>query len=313
MKIRFWGVRGSIPSPLTPERLKSKISSVVQSISPADLENQDARERFIARLPESVFSTVGGNTSCVELRTRENCYIVFDAGTGIQNLGRLISASRKPAAIHLFFSHFHWDHIQGLPFFGPAYDPANHLNFYSPVDGFKDILERQMSQPYFPVTMEAMNASKQFFQIQGSGVRIGDVRIWYRGMNHPGGCYSYAVEEAGHKVIYSTDTELDERDFDRSPENEAYFKGADALIIDTQYTLGEAIEKQFWGHSSFSLAADFAASWKIKRLILFHHEPVYNDIKIDTIFKSASLYLSHLEERGVEVILAREGLEIDIS
>lgn len=312
MKMRFWGVRGSLPTPLTPEKLKSKISSVVQRISPADIESQEARERFIARLPDSIFSTVGGNTSCVEIKTREHCHIVFDAGTGIQNLGRQIAALKKPAAIHLFFSHFHWDHVQGLPFFGPAYDPANHLTFYSPVKDFRSILENQMGQPYFPVTMDAMNSQKEFCELEGSGVRIGDVTVRYRSMNHPGGCYSYSVEEAGHKIIYSTDTELDSQDFDRTHENELYFKGADALIIDTQYTLGEAIEKQFWGHSSFSLAADFASSWKIKKLILFHHEPGYNDQKIDTIFKSAAWYLGHLEERGIEVILAREGLEVDI-
>ena len=169
-----------------------------------------------------------------------------------------------------------------------------------------------MREPVFPITMATMRAQKNFCILTGDCIQIGDIKVHYRKMNHPGGCYSYAVEEEGHKVIYSTDTELDAKDFDRTPENERYFRNTDALIIDTQYTLGEAIEKQFWGHSSFSLAADFASSWRIKKLILFHHEPMYNDKKIDTILKSAAWYLGHLEERGIEVILAREGLEIDI-
>ncbi|MBU0934631.1 MAG: MBL fold metallo-hydrolase [Spirochaetes bacterium] len=312
MKIRFWGVRGSIPTPLTPEKLKSKISSVVQRINLDDIESQESRELFIARLPESIFSTVGGNTSCVEVKTDEHCHLIFDAGTGIQNLGRQLAALKRPLAIHLFFSHFHWDHIQGLPFFAPAFDPANHITLYSPVNGFREILAKQMSPPYFPVGMEVMQACKEFCVVEGHGVKIGELTIRQRGMNHPGGCYSYSIEEHGHKIIYSTDTELSSSDFDRTPENERYFKSADALIIDTQYTLGEAIEKQDWGHSSFSLAADFASSWQIKKLILFHHEPGYNDQKIDTIFKSASWYLGHLEERGIEVILAREGLEIEL-
>lgn len=312
MKIHFWGARGSLPTPLTPAKLQSKISSIIQRITPDDLESQESRELFLARLPDYLFSTVGGNTSCVEIKTNEHCHIVFDAGTGIRNLGQEIIASHKPASIHLFFSHFHWDHIQGLPFFSPAFNPETHLVMYSPVPNLREILEGQMKEPYFPIGLDAMGARKEFIQLSGLGVKLGNVSIRYRSMSHPGGCYSYAVEEAGKKAIYSTDTELDPKDFDRTPENEAYFKGADALIIDAQYTLGEAIEKQYWGHSSFSIAADFAASWNIKRLMLFHHEPSYGDQKIGSILKSASWYIKHIEDKGIEVVLAREGLEIDV-
>lgn len=263
-------------------------------------------------MPDYLFSTVGGNTSCVEVCTDEHCHLIFDAGTGIRELGAAIAAQKKPCAMHLFFSHFHWDHLQGLPFFSPAFNPNNYLAMYSPEPDFRSILEGQMRPPYFPITMNEMGARKEFVVLSGEGVRIGDVLVRHRGMSHPGGCYSYAVQEKGKKAIYSTDTELDPKDFDRTPENEEYFGDADALIIDAQYTLGEAIEKQYWGHSSFSLAADFAASWRIKRLILFHHEPSYADQKIDSILKSADWYLGHMEEKGVEVILAREGLCLDV-
>ena len=312
MKIRFWGARGSLPTPLTPAKLRSKISSIIQRITPEDLESQESRELFLARLPDYLFSTVGGNTACVEVETKENCRLVFDAGTGIRNLGQEIVASKRAATVHLFFSHFHWDHIQGLPFFAPAFDPRTRLSMYSPDPNLKEILEGQMRAPYFPIGMDTMSARKEFVRLEGLGVRLGEVQIRYRSMSHPGGCYSYAVEEDGKKAIYSTDTELDPKDFDRTPENESYFKGADALIIDAQYTLGEAIEKQYWGHSSFSLAADFAASWHIKRLVLFHHEPAYGDQKIGSILKSAAWYLKHIEDRGIEVVLAREGVEIDV-
>lgn len=312
MKIRFWGVRGSLPTPLTPAQLKSKISSITQRIGADDIATQEARERFLARLPDYLFSTVGGNTACVELVTGEKCRIVFDAGTGIRNLGQEILSYKKPCAVHLFMSHFHWDHLQGLPFFGPAFDPHSYMSFYSPNPDLQAIMEGQMRQPYFPIGMDAMGAKKEFVHLKGDGVKIGEVRVHFRSMSHPGGCYSYAVEEAGKKVIYSTDTELDAKDFDRSPENERYFADADALIIDAQYTLGEAIEKQYWGHSSFSLAADFAASWRIKRLILFHHEPNYSDKKIESILKSAEWYLSHMRGPRASVILAREGLELEV-
>jgi phosphoribosyl 1,2-cyclic phosphodiesterase len=295
-----------------PSRVKSKISSSVQRISAKDIVSQEARELFLSSLPDYLFSTVGGNTSCVEVITGEKCRFIFDAGTGIRELGNEIMAAKKPVDCHIFFSHFHWDHIQGLPFFGPAFDPRSAITFYSPVPEFRSILEGQMKPPYFPVTMDVMAAQKEFRVLGGESVAVGGVVISHRSMNHPGGCFSYAIEEGGVKAIYSTDTELREEDFRRTPENRAYFQDADILILDTQYTLGEAIEKYNWGHSSFSLASDFAATWGIKRLVLFHHEPSYSDLKIESIFKNASWYIEHLESRGIEVFLAREGLELEV-
>jgi phosphoribosyl 1,2-cyclic phosphodiesterase len=169
-----------------------------------------------------------------------------------------------------------------------------------------------MKPPYFPVTMDVMAAHKEFHILGGEPVVVGGVKISYRAMNHPGGCYSYAIEENGVKAIYSTDTELREEDFRRTSENREYFQDADILVLDTQYTLGEAIEKYNWGHSSFSLASDFAATWGIKKLVLFHHDPSYFDLKIESIFKNASWYIEHLESRGIEVFLAREGLEVEV-
>jgi len=295
-----------------PSKVKSKISSTIQRISTKDIESQEARELFLGSLPDYLFSTVGGNTACVEVATKERRRFIFDAGTGIRELGNEILSMKKPVDCHIFFSHFHWDHIQGLPFFGPAFDPRCSIAFYSPVPEFKSILEGQMRPPYFPITMDVMSAAKEFRVLDGDPVRVGGVKIGYRAMSHPGGCYSYAIEEDGIRAIYSTDTELREDDFSRTPENKAYFQDADILVLDTQYTLGEAIEKYNWGHSSFSLALDFAATWGIKKLVLFHHEPSYSDLKVESIFKNASWYVEHLESRGIEVILAREGLDIEV-
>lgn len=311
MQIRFWGVRGSVPTPLMPSKIRSKVSSVAERVASRDIADQESRERFLSSLPEYIFSAVGGNTSCVEIGTGEDARFIFDAGTGIRELGLEMMSARKASSVHLFFSHFHWDHIQGLPFFAPAFDPRNQISFYSPVREFRSILEGQMREPYFPITMSEMKAEKRFLQLR-EPVKIGGVSIAFRAMNHPGGCYSYRIEEKGLKVIYATDTELTEADFRKTPENEAYFSGVDTLIIDTQYTLGEAIEKYNWGHSSFSLAADFAINWGMKRLVLFHHDPGYSDRKIFSILQNASWYIEHLAGKGIEVLLAREGLELTL-
>ena len=230
--------------------------------------------------------------------SKERRRFIFDAGTGIRELGNEILSMKKPVDCHIFFSHFHWDHIQGLPFFGPAFDPRYSITFYSPVPEFQSILEGQMKPPYFPITMDVMSAAKEFRILEGDPVSVGGVRISYRAMSHPGGCYSYAIEEDGIRAIYSTDTELREDDFSRTPENKAYFQDADILVLDTQYTLGEAIEKYNWGHSSFSLASDFAATWGIKKLVLFHHEPSYSDLKVESIFKNAVMVRRASREQG---------------
>ncbi|MDA8411182.1 MAG: MBL fold metallo-hydrolase [Treponema sp.] len=312
MKLRFWGVRGSIPTPLSPARLKSKISAITGRMRDSDLSSASAKEKFLAGLPDYLFSTVGGNTACVEVSVDDEHRIIFDAGTGIRELGLEIQATKKPADCHIFFSHFHWDHIQGLPYFAPAFDRENSLHFYSPRDDFREILEAQMRDPYFPIDMSAMQAPLEFVVLREAAARIGSASVKHRPMRHPGGCHSYLVEAGGVKVVYSTDTELDPADFVKTPENTQYFGALDALIIDAQYTLGDAIERNNWGHSSFSLASDFAAIWGIRRLILFHHEPNYSDRKIDLLLRNAAAYLDHLEARGIEVVLAREGLELDI-
>jgi phosphoribosyl 1,2-cyclic phosphodiesterase len=131
-------------------------------------------------------------------------------------------------------------------------------------------------------------------------------------MNHPGDSYSYLVSEGGKRFIYATDSELSANDFLKTDENVAFFQDADLIVIDCQYTLGEAIDKYNWGHSAFSLAVDFAANWKIKHMVMFHHDPGYNDHKLHNILQSARWYMERMNIKGIEVSLAQEGMEIDL-
>ena len=311
MKVKFWGVRGSIPTPLTAEQIRSKIAAVVQRIERKDLESEETRERFLARLPDYLFGTVGGNTTSLEVRLDDDTMIVFDAGSGIRELGVQLKSRRQlKREYHMFFTHFHWDHLQGLPFFAALFDPEVTIHFYSEDPRFEEYVRGQMRYPYFPVTLDIMAAELKFHVLAEQRCRISGAEVSWRKMKHPGGCRSYSVREGGRKLIFSTDTELSEADFERTEENAAYFKDADVLIMDSQYTLGESLEKYDWGHSSYSLAVDFAAEWNIRRLVLFHHEPLYDDQKMHNILKSASWYLNHLEQKGLKIFLATEGLEI---
>ena len=310
MLVRFWGVRGSLPAPLSSALVKSKISAVLERIRPADLESADSRERFLAGLPSTLYGTVGGNTPCVEVVTGEGERLVFDAGTGIRHLGlAAVLEQPAPSRYRLFFSHFHWDHLQGLPFFQPAYDPSVTIDFFSPEENLEEKLRGQMREPYFPIDFDLTASKKAFFHMR-EPVRFGNATVAFHKLNHPGSSFSFSVSEGLRRCIYATDTELTPEDFIRNDENAGFFGGADALIIDSQYTLGEAIEKYNWGHSAFSLALDFASIWGIHKVYLFHHDPAYDDKKLGAILQSARWYVDHLSIRGVEVYLATEGTEI---
>ncbi len=310
MLIRFWGVRGSLPTPLSSAQIRSKIGAVLERVKPDDLGSPTSRERFLASLPQWLFGTVGGNTPCVEVISEDGAELVFDAGSGIRELG-LHAQRRTPrtAVFNVFFSHFHWDHVQGLPFFAPAYDPAVSIDFFSPHENLEKTLREQMKGPYFPVALDAMSAAKTFSRMDGP-VRLGDTTVTFRRMNHPGASYAFSVAEGLRRFIYATDTELSPADFHRTDENASFFGGADLLVIDSQYTLGEAIEKYNWGHSAFSMAVDFASTWGIRKLVLFHHDPSYDDRKLNGILQSARWYVEHMSIRGIEVTLATEGSEI---
>ncbi|MDR2403149.1 MAG: MBL fold metallo-hydrolase [Spirochaetaceae bacterium] len=311
MRIRFWGVRGSLPAPQLPSQIKSKISAILERLTPEDVESPASRERFLAGLPPWLFGTIGGNTPCVSVHFDDSSeVIVFDTGSGIRELGlAMTSENPKPGKYHIFYSHFHWDHLCGLPFFNPAYDPSVYIHFYSPKDRLEEILCGQMIPPYFPVRMETMGSKKTYHRLEGA-ITLNGVRCSYKKLNHPGDSYSYRIDDGEHRFIFATDTELTARDFVKNAENSAYFQDADVVVIDSQYTLGEAIEKYNWGHSAFSLAVDFAANWNVKHLVLFHHDPGYDDRKLYNILQSARWYMERMNIMGIRISLAMEGMEV---
>jgi phosphoribosyl 1,2-cyclic phosphodiesterase len=313
MKVRFWGVRGSIPTPLTNAQVQNKIAAVVQRIEKKDLESPEARELFLTQMPKYLFGTVGGNTTCIETRLSDDSMIIFDAGSGMRELGYRLKKQRELTRhYHLFFTHFHWDHLQGLPFFTALSDKNAKITCYSPVAKMEEYIRGQMKYPYFPVSLDVMPVQIEFIVLREQPLRIGNAEVMWRKVKHPGGSVSYRVQERDKRIIFSTDTELSEKDFEKNDQNTRFYMGCDLLIMDSQYTLGEAIEKYDWGHTSYSFAVDFSAAWDIRKLVLFHHEPLYDDKKMYGILKSASWYLNHLEQNNVEIYLAREQMELDI-
>lgn len=275
MRITFWGVRGSIPTP-----------------GPSTVE-------------------FGGNTSCVEIRAG-NKILIFDAGTGLRVLGQKL-LEEMPVEAHIFFSHVHWDHIQGFPFFAPAFVKGNHFHLYGGNHfsrTLEDTLAGQMENPNFPVHLSDMGAKMTFSGLKEHEVlHIDDVEIRCGRGNHPQGVFCYRITHAGRSVVYATDTEqhgtIDQNLL-------ALSEGADVLIHDAQYTpeeyagtAGTGGPKIGWGHSTFTAAAELARAAGARQLVLYHHDPGQSDAAVRDKERRA-------REMFGASIAAYEGLVLDV-
>ena len=275
MRVKFWGVRGSTPTP------------------------QAENMRY------------GGNTSCVEVRVGEQLYI-FDCGTGFRVLGQQLrdefAEKKLPLSAHVFVSHFHWDHIQGIPFFRPLYDRADSQFLFhcsSRTRSLKQVMDEQMASPYFPVNLSQMQAQQKFYDIDSGRLNLEDgVQIQASWLNHPQGCMGFRMETKDGVLVYATDNEPGDAAFDKSVRKLA--EGADVLIYDAQYLPEEyAAEKRGWGHSHWREAVNVVMESGAKELVLFHHDPDHTDVVIDKIVHDARNYYP-------KVRAAAEGMEIRI-
>jgi len=265
LQVKFWGVRGSIPTP-APENLG-----------------------------------YGGNTTCLEVRSARGI-LVIDAGTGVRNLGLTLQQEFKstPCSVTMLLTHFHWDHIQGLPFFAPLYSPSNEVTFHanrSP-ERIEELLEGQMSSPYFPVNFELLSAKRRFAGESSGPHDHNGIRVHQFPLNHPQGASGYRIEQDGAVIVHASDAEHGNPQMDRILREHA--QNADILIIDAQYTPEEYESKRGWGHSTWLEAAQIARDCGVKQLVLFHHDPAHDDGAVDAIVANAR---RHFEN----TVAAKEG------
>lgn len=265
MDIRYWGTRGSVPAP-----------------GPSTVR-------------------YGGNTSCVELRTGQGGLIVLDAGTGIRPLGNALGPCRGT----LLLTHYHWDHIQGMPFFLPAYGPDSQIDLYGPRSGGMgpdDLLNAQMVPPYFPAVPAQLcgiacyrDTPEEPFQAEGAAVRAGRVC-------HPSVTVGYRIEDGTGCVVYISDDEVDEASSRVARGMLDLCRDADVLIHDCQYSEGEYATHRGWGHSTPRMAVRLAREAGVRHLVLFHHDPSHSDEQVEALADEARMLAGELE-----VSIAREG------
>lgn len=317
MYVKFWGTRGSIPTPTSSEAIKQKIRQALEGAAGLDLANKTVVERYLERLPLIVQGTIGGNTLCLELRSGDQI-LILDAGSGLRLLG-LDLMRRGFAQGHrhadLLITHTHWDHIQGFPFFQPAFIPNNHFTFYTPFDDMRERLEQQQNNHFFPVPITYMSATLEFRKITpDKWHQIGNFRVCPMRTAHPGETYIYRIEDDRASLVYATDSEYKQADPSSTKRFTEFFDKTDLLIFDSQYSFTEVWDKSDWGHSSALLGAEFAYRARAKRLALFHHDPTSTDEKIWATKEQAEAYLMHHHRHShlCEVLVAHDGLILEL-
>ena len=289
--VRFWGVRGSIPTP------------------------GHATQRY------------GGNTACIEVRIGETLF-VLDGGSGLRPLGAdLLRRNLDNIDAHMLFSHSHWDHIQGFPFFVPAYNPKTTLRVYG-TEGDShifDLLSGQMQDKYFPVQFSDLGAQIFASHLQANGHQIGDAVVRYHEAKHPGGCLSYSIEAFGKKMVYSTDNELDllllnkdetlkDQTIPRQLPQDFidFIKDADVLVADGQYTDSEYSTHIFWGHPRATTLVDAAIAGNVKQIAITHHDPMQTDAMVEAKIQECRNRATRMGYGGA-VFAAREGVELKLA
>jgi phosphoribosyl 1,2-cyclic phosphodiesterase len=296
VRFKFWGVRGSIPSPG----------------------------------PKTVY--YGGNTTCIEVRGDNNELLILDGGTGIFPLGQSL-VSEFPLKAHIFITHTHWDHIQGLPMFLPIFVPGNDVTIYGAADPITqrdigEVLARQMEYAYFPVREAELNARMSYLNIQeAQEVSVGGISVRSLLLNHPVLNFGYRLECNGKVFVFTGDHEwpyniykqddADYADYQQMVDEQRsrvldFFRGADVLVIDTAYTDAEYPNRQGWGHGTFGSSIEAARKARVKRVFLTHHEPTRSDADLEAAFDEARNIHGVGQEGDPQYELAREGKAITI-
>lgn len=282
LKVKLWGIRGSLPTPHTPQQIELKVQKILEIVrsEPKVLENIPA---FLKTLSSDVLGGYGGHTACLEYQTAQQ-QILVDAGSGIRQAGEAWMAGpcgRGQGIAHILMTHFHWDHLIGLPFFTPIFIPGNEIHFYAVQPDLEENIRRLFKKPNFPVPFERLPSKIHFHQLKArQSTHIGDIEVQPFQLDHPDPCYGYRLKSGGRVIAHCVDTEATRISREDLGADLPLYQNADLMVFDAQYTFLEAAEKVDWGHASGPRGIDVALREGIKKVLFIHHDPAAQDYKI---------------------------------
>ncbi len=324
MKIKLWGVRGSIPTPQLPEKVDIQKRTLLQGFFDSGYTSPDQIDTYLKRVPPNYISGYGGNTICVQVFSEE-MPIFIDAGSGLREAGTSLMSGpcgKGKGEIHLFFTHFHWDHLMGMPFFTPIYIPGNVIHVYSVQSELEQVFRTLFKKPFFPVPFEGLAAKFVFHVIEPRlPVQVGETTLTPYELDHSDVCWGYRVEAHGKSYSHCVDTECKRFSKESLGLDLPLYLDTDVMLFDAQYTLLESVTRIDWGHSTANLGLDLAMQHGIKKIIFSHHDPLADEKKIRLAETETRNYLklqldslarSGKPQRSVNWLFAREGAEIEI-
>lgn len=314
MKVKFWGTRGALPASFSAKMHRQKVFDAIQAAQGRELTTPAAINDFIDnQLPFSVSYTYGTNTPCVEIENAsDDAFVLLDAGSGIRDFAiNLVSIHPGPKEFHILLSHLHWDHIQGFPFFGPAYQSSNTVIIHSYHKNVEKAFKTMMSDPFFPVSWETLEANIQFeVHDPAESFELLNYKISALEQNHVGKSYALKLEQGKQSLIYATDCEHTEAYKNKDYPFISFCKDADLLIFDSMATFKEKAMRG-WGHSNNKVGLELANRAQAKHLVLFHHDRETDDTSLDEQLTDSQNYKEELKaEHPSQITVAYDGLEL---
>jgi phosphoribosyl 1,2-cyclic phosphodiesterase len=300
MRIKIWGSRGSLPAPVEPDSLIHATKSLFHEFFSQGFRKESEIEPFLRSLPRHRLGGYGGNSPCIEVRSGQT-QLIIDGGSGIRPLGYELMngpCGKGTGEVHILFTHFHWDHLVGLPFFTPIFVPGNRIHVYAVQPELEDVFKTVFKKPYFPVALERLASKIEYHALEPRKPKVfGDIKVTPYQLDHPDPCWGYRFEAGGKVYSHCVDTECLRVTRDELGDDLPLYQGVDLMTFDAQYTLMETLEKVNWGHAAASLGLAIAMREGIKRVLFMHHDPASSDEKIAAAEAQARQYYTQQRQK----------------
>ncbi len=318
-RVKIWGARGSLPAPLSPAAVEGRIRELFDEFFALGLRESKDVAAFLAGQPRHRLGGYGGDTPCVDVRAGSS-QVIVDGGSGIRRLGYELLAGpcgKGQGEVHILFTHFHWDHLLGLPFFVPIFIPGNVVHVYSVQPELPEVFKTLFKKPFFPVPLDKLGARIEYHQLEPrKPVKFGELTATPYRLDHPDPCWGYRFDYRGKAYSHCVDTECVRVSREDLGPDLPLYQGVDLMVFDAQYTLMETMEKVNWGHAAASLGLEIAMREGVKRVAFMHHDPASSDEKVVAAEAQArQFYDSRIRAGGlhpVEWCFAHDGSEFTI-